>query len=833
MKNIYKQMRFSEMHCKFFIFLLMLTSSIFSQTTISGVVTSIDGKKLQKVEVLDISGNVISKTNTAGFYEFKTTKKQFTVVFYLDEYELQEVIIKTTEKTNYNIELSSFSEELSEVEIIARKRKAFELKRLKDVEGTAIYAGKKTEVVLLEESTAALASNNARQIYSQIAGLNIYQNDNAGLQLNIGGRGLDPNRTSNFNTRQNGYDISADVLGYPESYYTPPAEALEQIQIVRGAASLQYGTQFGGMVNFILKKPNPNKPFEIVTRNTLGSNNLFTNFTSIGGTSKKFSYYGYYNYKQGDGFRPNSEFNSKNAFLHLGYELSDKTKIEAELTYLNYLAHQPGGLTDSMFEEDAFQSNRTRNWFQVDWFLYYLRLEHDFSEKTKFTVNFFGLDASRKAVGFRGNPYASGLNSNPITIEDTENSDGTYFYNRDVIVGEFNNWGLEARFLTKYNLFNQEAAFLIGTKYYNANNASEQGPGSRNADADFSILNDAYPEYPNVSSFTYPNKNVAIFGENIFRFSDKFSITPGFRFENIRTESEGSYFFRNYDAANNLLFSQELEDNRVLDRSFVLLGLGLSYKPNKAVEFYGNASQNYRSVTFSDIRTTSPTFIIDENITDEKGLTLDAGARGRFKDIVSYDIGVFNIFYNDKIGNVLDNRANWVRTNVGDAVIYGFESYVEFNVLEALKNEFPEHFLKFGINFSYIDSEYSESLENNIEGKEVEFIPDVNLKTILKFGYKDFTTSLQYSYLSEQFTDSSNATSLQNGDIREGVIGEIPAYGVLDFAASYSYKFLKIEAGINNLLDETYFTQRATGYPGPGIITSAPRNWYTTVQFKF
>ena len=43
-------------------------------------------------------------------------------------------------------------------------------------------------------------------------GLNIFQNDDAGLQLNIGGRGLDPNRTSNFNTRQNGYDISAATL---------------------------------------------------------------------------------------------------------------------------------------------------------------------------------------------------------------------------------------------------------------------------------------------------------------------------------------------------------------------------------------------------------------------------------------------------------------------------------------------------------------------------------------------------------------------------------------------------------------------------------------------
>ena len=134
---------------------------------------------------------------------------------------------------------------------------------------------------LLELSMANLASNNARQIYNQIPGLNIYQNDDAGLQLNIGGRGLDPNRTSNFNTRQNGYDISADALGYPESYYTPPPEGLEEIQILRGAASLQYGTQFGGLINFKIKRPKPEERFELITRNTTGSNNLFTNFTSV------------------------------------------------------------------------------------------------------------------------------------------------------------------------------------------------------------------------------------------------------------------------------------------------------------------------------------------------------------------------------------------------------------------------------------------------------------------------------------------------------------------------------------------------------------------------
>ena len=109
-----------------------------------------------------------------------------------------------------------------------------------------IYEGKKSEVIIPEQLVANLATNNARQVYARVAGLNIWENEGAGLQLSIGGRGLDPNRSSNFNVRQNGHDISADALGYPESYYTPPSEAVGKIQVVREAASLQYGTQVGG-----------------------------------------------------------------------------------------------------------------------------------------------------------------------------------------------------------------------------------------------------------------------------------------------------------------------------------------------------------------------------------------------------------------------------------------------------------------------------------------------------------------------------------------------------------------------------------------------------------
>ena len=144
------------------------------------------------------------------------------------------------------------AQELQRVEI---KAKAMATGRLRAVEGLAIYEGKKTELIQVDGLTANLATNNARQVFAKVAGLNIWESDGAGLQLGVGGRGLSPNRTSNFNTRQNGYDMSADALGYPESYYTPPVEALERIEVVRGAASLQYGTQFGGLLNFVIRQP--------------------------------------------------------------------------------------------------------------------------------------------------------------------------------------------------------------------------------------------------------------------------------------------------------------------------------------------------------------------------------------------------------------------------------------------------------------------------------------------------------------------------------------------------------------------------------------------------
>ena len=796
-------------------FLLFNCYFLFAQNKVSGNVRFEDKINQSKVSVYDNGKGFLAETDEKGFYSFLTLKKELHLYFVSESGELVEKKISIEKDMTLEVVFTPKTQVLSEVVLNAKKTKVFELKRLKDVEGTTINAGRKTEVVLVEQSMANLASNNSRQIYSQVSGLNIYENDDAGIQLHIGGRGLDPNRTSNFNTRQNGYDISPDVLGYPESYYTPPAEALKEIQIIRGASSLQYGTQFGGLINFVIKSPNPTKPLELISRNTIGSNNLFTNFTSLSGTKGKFSYYTFFNFKQGDGFRDNSEFNSKNMFLYLGYQLTDKTSISTEFTYLNYLAQQAGGLSDDMFSKDPLQSNRSRNWFGLDWFLYNLKLKSKLGDHTNFSFSFFGLNAKRNSLGYRSNRVSQ---IDPIA-------------ERDFISGSFNNFGAEARLLTKYTFLNLNSTFLVGSKFYKSNNSGEQGPGSNDSDANFSYAYSEYPNYSNQSKYTYPNLNYSVFTENIFYLNDKISLTPGIRFEFIQTESDGFYKKINVDAAGNVILNESITDQEIRKRSFALFGVGASYKPFTAIEVYFNASENYRSVTFADISIFNPAYSISPNISDESGSTIDLGVRGDISQLISYDVNVFNLNYNNRIGFIQKadafGRVKSERGNVGDAAIYGLESLLDIDLRRVFL--MPDSFsLNTFVNTSFITSEYTASQVPGIRGKKIEFVPKKNLKTGVRFGYNNLMLNFQYTYLSSQFTDASNATV---GNL-SGVVGEIPAYSVMDLSLSYSYKKIKGECGINNLQDNHYFTRRATGYPGPGIIPSAPRTVYFTVQIK-
>ena len=91
------------------------------------------------------------------------------------------------------------------------------------------------------------------------------------------------------------------------------------------------------------------------------------------------------------------------------------------------------------------------------------------------------------------------------------------------------------------------------------------------------------------------------------------------------------------------------------------------------------------------------------------------------------------------------------------------------------------------------------------------------------FQFDDFRTFLKsknYLYQSELFWVSATVSFF-----------ELPAVAL--GPGQKKYKFLEISAGVNNVFNEIYFTQRAVSYPGPGIMTAAPRTFHASVGIKF
>ena len=692
------------------------------------------------------------------------------------------------------------------------KDKTGDFRHLYQVEGMKITAGKKSEVINVEKLTVNKSTNNARQIFGKVAGLNIFENDGAGLQLSIGGRGLDPNRTSNFNVRQNGYDISADVLGYPESYYTPPTEALRRIEIIKGASGLQYGTQFGGLLNFEIKQPGGDKPFSLESRQTAGSNGFLGSYNSVYGTSKKLSYIAYVQYKKGNGWRPNSKFQSLNAYVDLHYQLTEKQMLGIEYTHMNYLAQQPGGLDDKMFAEDPHQSNRSRNWFAVNWNLLDIEYENKFNNNTTWQTRINGLIATRDAIGYR---------PNRISQVDNESN------KRDLLKGKFQNITLETRLLHYYSLFNLRNTLASGIRLYKGNGNSKQGNVLNGSGANFEFNN----ETEILNQYSFPNYNAAGFVEQIIRITDKWNITPGVRFEYIRTKADGYYVNQVVDLRDSIVSSNSHVIQRISPRTFLIGGIGSSYKPNDHTEFYGNLSQNYRSVTYNDMMIVNPSFEVDSNIKDERGWSADLGYRGKMKNVFRFDVSGFFFRYDNKIAEYDAKRGTMVirkRGNAGIAHVYGLESLLELDVLRLWKGVSEDWNATVYSNFSYTKSKFIKSPVANVVGKRLEYVPTVNWRGGLQASYKSLKASYQISYLSEQFSDATNAKTTNFSAVN----GVVPAYYVMDISLAYGWKWLIIEGSVNNLTNKMYFTRRATGYPGPGIIPSDGRMFYMTVGVK-
>ena len=708
---------------------------------------------------------------------------------------------------------------LPDITLVGRYTKA-DIHFLPEIVGTTINAGKKNALIMMDNVQGNVVTNTMRQVMAKVPGIQIWESDPSGIQIGIAARGLSPNRSWEFNLRQNGYDISSDPFGYPEAYYTPQLNSVQRVQVLRGAASLQYGPQFGGMVNFIMKDGSEiNKPFQYESQQTAGSFGLFNSYNAIGGENGKTHYYAFWDHRRGDGFRENSGFKVNTAFGNFSWNINKRLKVGLEITHFDYVSQQPGGLTDAQFAQDAYKSLRQRNWFEVKWNMAALNVDYTINDKSRLNVKTFAMTGDRNSVGFMQTP----------NIADTINATTLRYNNRRVDIDRYRNFGIEARYITDYQIGKMRNTLSAGIRYFRGRtDRLQNGKGDTGSDYNLNILE------PFPTDLNFITNNTAFFAENMFRIGDKLVIIPGVRVENIQNEADGRV---------GLSGNTELKiNNQNRTRRFVLPGVGAEYHIGQT-EIYANYSQAYRPVLFSDLTGNPTTDVIDQNLKDAKGYNIDLGYRGRIKEYLFFDVSGYLLQYNNRIGLIAQQRLDGsfynLRTNGGNSRSRGVEALVEFSPFKAwgVKPVFGN--LTVFVSLAFINAQYDNLrvitrqgntlVESNLKNKKVENAPERIYRTGITYSRKQLTVTAQYSYVSEAYSDANN-TIIPTSN---GVNGLIPAYDVVDISGTYKFseKFF-IKGGINNVLGEKYFTRRAGGYPGPGLMAAEPRNFFMTLGVK-
>ena len=698
---------------------------------------------------------------------------------------------------------------LDSVEVRAYLQQA-RAKPLGEFAGQSLYSGKNSVGFRPDADRANLASNVARQALAQIPGLNIWEMDGAGTQLNVGTRGTDAHRSIEMNVRQNGYVTNSDLFGYPEDHYTPPMQGIQQIQYVRGAAALQFGSQFGGMLNFVMKRGDSTKSFSFESEQTAGSNGLFNSFNAAGGTSGKWNYYAYYDNRHGDGWRPNARFDYHAYHAGVGYQFDAKANLRVEYSRMDYVQQIAGGLTDAQFAANAKQSFRARNFFNPEINLPAAIFHYDFSPASSLEITSHFLVGQRNSVQF----------INTSNIPDTVNTSLGTYNPRQVDRDYYNGFTTEARFLTHYDLGSISSTLSAGLRYsLEKTRRSQKGTGTDASDFDLSLTK------PYGIDLHLRTRNYAAFAENRFGITRNLSVTPGVRFEVIQSFLRG--------VINNASFPVSYDQNR----NFPLFGVGAGYQVSQKTQLFGNISQAYRPYLYASITPADQIGRIDPNLKDSKGYDIDFGYRGQAGDALQFSLTGFYVYYGDRAGQLTltnpDNSTYLYTTNIGNAIAKGVEAYGDLSLSKLVGGGVVSDLRLFSsISYTharYVTGSLSVSGKNiDLEGHKLENAPEWIDRTGLQFFYRRFTGSLQYSHTAKSFSDANNTVSNPTG-----ATGIVPAYHVWDWSASWHFaKYYHLSAGLNNLADAKYFTRRINMYPGPGILPADGRSFYVSLGLK-
>jgi Fe(3+) dicitrate transport protein len=694
---------------------------------------------------------------------------------------------------------------------------------LPEVEGTKINSGKKTSFVKPEEFPT-IVNNNYREALATTPGLLVSEEPSSPI-INFGYRGLDSQRAEAMQVLKDGISLKNEQFGFPETHYTPILDAVERIEFIRAGAALQYGCQPGGALNFIMKMPSRDAPFHFVTKNAYGTDDLFTSYTAIDGTIGQFGYYAYYDHREREGFRANSDYDLDNGSVRLVWDVSNDNRFILTLDAYDEEHGEPGGLrtfidptvplaNNILYQDDRNASSRFFDRFRLKRYYATLEYNHLFSEQTQMDIKAFGGYLSRYSKRQRGGgvgilPFGGASNTNSIQLREAWNE------------------GAELRLRHDYALAGDTSTFAGGLYFYHALQDRDDQRGTT-PDADSGVQR---------NFTTGETWNFSIFAENRFHFG-RLSITPGMRLEFLNQSLEETF---NITRPTNLLTKDD-------DFFVPLFSLGLGYvliegqhpvtttakdaKDAKnatttmvagglpRLELYGTVAQAYRPITYGELVPTSATGIVNGDLEEGNSLQFELGLRGKPLPYLTFDVGGFYFTFDDQVGEVILPGGQITTQNVGDARFAGFEAGMELDILGMINGGEESPYGQFNLygNVTVLDAEFTSGPS---DGLIPPYAPDYQFKVGGIYRWKDrVKAGLIGTIVDDHFANASNSAT-----------HFVPGYTVWDLTAEVNFcnGRIGVFAGVNNVFDEDFWAE----VRDEGILPAYGRNYYGGIKIRF
>ena len=670
---------------------------------------------------------------------------------------------------------------------------------LPDVDRERIFAGKRASVIDLE-AVPQVQANNYRQALALTPGL-LFAEETTPL-VSLGYRGIgDPNRAQFLQVLKDGIPIHADPFGYPEAYFTPPLEGVDHLEFIRGGGALMYGPQPAGALNYVTRQPSLDRAFRGRTQHIFGSDNLYSTYTAVDGTSGRLGYLGYFNHRQSDGFRAaNSDYQIDGGHFKWVLDGAKESRWTLGLDAYEESHGEPGGLSLGTgplavnYREDRSQSSKQYDRFQMRRYIPSVEYQLDFDERTFLSLKSWGGYYDRWSKRQRGGGFGVQPSGGAAASNDIERQ-------------EFYSFGIEPRLRHDWEALSETHSLAAGVQLYRMNSPRTDSRGS-SAWADEGLV------------FKDSQRDVlsgALFLENKFTMG-RWSITPGFRLETINQDLS----LQNYSLATGEVSTKGTKDRTDLQP---LLGVGVAYEVRPQVQFYGNVSQSYRTAIFGEalIVPTSGT-VLEGDIKPIKGLTYEVGFRGNPKTWITWDSSLFRVDLDNKFGGTVTSGNVTTLKNVGRTVNQGWDGAVQVDVVgvsDALRGtDAVGHWGSFSLfgNVTLLDATLRGGTS---DGKVPQYAPSHLVRSGVIYRWQDrVKVAFLGTFMADHFaTDDENPERL------------IPAYSTWDLTAEIVLwrDRARFMAGINNIFDELYYAR----VRGDGIDPAYGRNYYAGFSLEF